>query len=860
MLQGKGVKLQIGKKINDFLIDLYFFGRLVEDKAGKTLEFVNRLIAKNPAINTFLTSFVPLNVPKGIGNPILIGYMFLHSLGTKADSISEEELKKEFKEYVESISKDLNNMKSYVEACGIDYLPRILTMVERKNKDKDIEDFLKGLGPAWNIMIDSIDIKRNEENEIREKLKDNKNVLLLGNSGAGKSVLLKRLAYDLIEDYGAFFSTGTVDSIKVIEFIKEYSPPDKRTIIIIDNILAHEDAIKDLMERVRDISLDVNFVLSEQTEKWQKENLSILNFETVRITLDEETEKQYIERYSEIKHKIFSEKEKDNMISTSKGVFPILVLLTSGDGKSLDKVIDDMYRAIENDEREIMKAILFSASYGVEIPEELIRSAHNDGAIINNLNDKGLIRIGNGLISTQHPFIAKRILEDKFRLNKADEERIINNLIKVEGKREYYDFFFSLGTMMRKDKKDSAELLLKKAIMISPQSSGAHFNLGNLLSNSKRYDEAEKEYREAIKIDPNLAEGHSNLGNLLSNSKRYDEAEKECREAIRIDPDDAYAHNNLGNLLDDLKRYDEAEKEYREAIKINPNFVEVHNNLGNLLDKLKRFDETEKEYREAIKIDPNDAKAHYNLGNLLKDLKRDDEAEKEYREATKIDPNYAYAHNNLGVLLYQSDRYDEAEKECREAIRINPNYAEGHNNLGALLDNLKCSEEAEKELREAIRIDPDYAGAHYNLGNLLDNLKRYDEAEKELREAIWINPDYAKAHYNLGNLLKGLKHFDEAEKEYKEAIRINPDFADAHYNLGVLLKDLKRFDEAEKEYKEAIRIDPDHAKAHANLGVLLLNTEKKSEAKQEILKAIKLFEKQGNIDGVKKCDEILKGL
>ena len=118
----------------------------------------------------------------------------------------------------------------------------------------------------------------------------------------------------------------------------------------------------------------------------------------------------------------------------------------------------------------------------------------------------------------------------------------------------------------------------------------------------------------------------------------------------------------------------------------------------------------------------------------------------------------------------------------------------------------------------------------------------------------------AVAHYNLGALLKTLKRYDEAEKRYREAIRINSSDALAHNNLGTLLEELKRYDEAEEEYKKATWYDPDLAEAHYSLGCLLLITGKKDEAKQEILKARELFEKQGKIDDVKKCDKVLRSL
>ncbi|RZB29391.1 MAG: hypothetical protein AEth_01208 [Candidatus Argoarchaeum ethanivorans] len=296
------------------------------------------------------------------------------------------------------------------------------------------------------------------------------------------------------------------------------------------------------------------------------------------------------------------------------------------------------------------------------------------------------------------------------------------------------------------------------------------FYLGNSYYFKNQAEDGVKCYKEAIRINPDNAEAHYNLGILLKDLKRFDEAEKECREAIRINPDYVEAHNNLGILLKDLKRFGEAEKEYREAIRINPDNAEAHYNLGNLFYDLKRFGEAEKEYREAIRINPDYVEANGNLGNLLKDLKRFGEAEKEWRETIRINPSLVEAHGNLGNLLKDLKRFGEAEKEYREAIRINPDYAETHYNLGNLFYDLKRFDEAEKEWRETIRINPDYAEAHYNLGVLLlKDLKRFGEAEKEYREAIRINPDYAEAYNNLGILFLKTERLEDAKKEFEIA-------------------------------------------------------------------------------------------
>ncbi|NMG82802.1 MAG: tetratricopeptide repeat protein, partial [Methanosarcinales archaeon] len=58
--------------------------------------------------------------------------------------------------------------------------------------------------------------------------------------------------------------------------------------------------------------------------------------------------------------------------------------------------------------------------------------------------------------------------------------------------------------------------------------------LGAFYSFKKNYNEAIKYIKEIIRINPDYAGAHYNLGFLLVNLKRFDEAEEEYREAIRI--------------------------------------------------------------------------------------------------------------------------------------------------------------------------------------------------------------------------------------------------------------------------------------------------------------------------------------
>jgi len=75
-----------------------------------------------------------------------------------------------------------------------------------------------------------------------------------------------------------------------------------------------------------------------------------------------------------------------------------------------------------------------------------------------------------------------------------------------------------------------------------PDDAKALLNLGNALSDQRRFEEADAAYREVIRLEPNAAEAHYGLGRALRAQGKVDEAIAAWREVIRVMPADAVTH------------------------------------------------------------------------------------------------------------------------------------------------------------------------------------------------------------------------------------------------------------------------------------------------------------------------------
>ncbi|MEO7975035.1 MAG: hypothetical protein ABIU84_15750, partial [Thermoanaerobaculia bacterium] len=121
-----------------------------------------------------------------------------------------------------------------------------------------------------------------------------------------------------------------------------------------------------------------------------------------------------------------------------------------------------------------------------------------------------------------------------------------------------------------------AEVAVRRALEVDPQSSNAHAALGNIHTGRWQWSEAEAEIRRAIALEPSNAAAHLDYWRLLLRLRRFDEGLREIELARSFDPLSANIAANYGFQLGLTKRFDEAFEQFRLAVEIDPDFTLVH--------------------------------------------------------------------------------------------------------------------------------------------------------------------------------------------------------------------------------------------------------------------------------------------
>jgi superkiller protein 3 len=208
---------------------------------------------------------------------------------------------------------------------------------------------------------------------------------------------------------------------------------------------------------------------------------------------------------------------------------------------------------------------------------------------------------------------------------------------------------------------DSAERDMQAAIQVDPTNVLAHYNLGKVLEEEKKWNDAASEFEKAIVGDANNGNYHYDLGHACQEAGKLDQAEKELQEAVRIDPKLYKAYYRLGVVYEAKEKLKDADDMYRKSIGINQRFPLAFIALGFLYLNNDYLKESEQVFQNATAFNDGDGESWYGLGLARKELNNYDGAVEAFKKAVERGAKSPDLKYNL-ALAYHSKGDDVSAK------------------------------------------------------------------------------------------------------------------------------------------------------------------------------------------------------
>ncbi len=145
---------------------------------------------------------------------------------------------------------------------------------------------------------------------------------------------------------------------------------------------------------------------------------------------------------------------------------------------------------------------------------------------------------------------------------------------------------------------------------------------------------------------------------------------------------------------------------------------------------------------------------------------------------------------SVGLACRQLGRYPEALTYLHMAVEENPGSAEVQYELGSLYRQVDQFERAIVHLEEAIRLRSDFVDVYNQLGLTYYDQRKYVEALTVFKATTQLEPLNPYHFYNLGTVQKILRDYNSAQESFRMALKLKPDYAEARTQLDILDKAL----------------------------------------------------------------------
>lgn len=302
------------------------------------------------------------------------------------------------------------------------------------------KEFYKGYFENWDPIIRNLDVDRSiKDGILSEAFIDNYYAsddegqflfLIKGFAGSGKSVLLKRLAWDAgvsFDKFCIFLHPNT--SLRYENISELYNYLKLRIYLFIDNPFDKEEEIIKVLSKAKKDKIPLTIIIAERVNVWNNENNQLQNFLTVSYNLEYLNDKE-IEALLKLleKHQSLGYLEKKThdervkLLSYQSGRELLVALYEATNGRPFRDIVKDEYEKIESNAARslyltvcilhrlgsVSRAGLISRVHGINF-DRFKREFFKPLEFI--VFDRKDYKINDFVYQTRHPHIADIVFE-----------------------------------------------------------------------------------------------------------------------------------------------------------------------------------------------------------------------------------------------------------------------------------------------------------------------------------------------------------------------------------------------------------------------------------------------------------------
>ena len=307
----------------------------------------------------------------------------------------------------------------------------------------------------------------------------------------------------------------------------------------------------------------------------------------------------------------------------------------------------------------------------------------------------------------------------------------------------------------------------EEAVKLDGNNAQAYRGMARTYQKLKDSDKAIANFRMATTVKPDYVEAHYELGNLFFNLKKYKDAQASFQAVLNLDGDfqNGIARNLLKGAYSRQGRDYLLRKNYRKAIE---------------------------EYKNATQLDPTDATNYYNLGLAARNARKIKQAENAFATAVELNPTYAKAHRQLGDLFRLTKRNSRSIRSYSRAIDSDPNCKDKKNinayrSLALVYNQTKQHSRAVATLRKGVAVAPtnrDKVRIYTALGYSHALGKNYKSAVSAYQQALALNSRDSEAQYRAAVAYFELKQYQNALNYARRATSSRKYAVPAHVIMG----------------------------------------------------------------------------